>query len=174
MEFEADAVRLRDIQELDELAPDAVDLLDVVLRPCPELDTIDFGAEANDCAADLVALVELLTDERHRKPLPALIEQRRVVLHREHPLAAIRVRLVLPHRLDARLEQVVVRVPLQFGRRLQPVEVPAVRLDSVEIAHSRQTGLICARISRSRIRTVRGGHGRVGHPCFSVVIYRPV
>ena len=108
LEFEADTVRLRDIEELDELAPDAVDLLDVVLRPCPELDTIDFGAETNDCAADLVALVELLADERHRKPLPALIEQRRVILHREHPLAAIRVRLVLPHRLDARLEQVVV------------------------------------------------------------------
>ena len=53
---------------------------------------------------DPVALVELLTDERHRKPLPALVEQRRVVLHREHPLSAVRIRLVLSHRLDARLK----------------------------------------------------------------------
>ena len=101
LEFEADAVCLRDVQELDKLAPDSVDLLDVVLRPCPELDTIDFRAKTDDGAADLVALVELLANKRHRKPLPALIEQRRVILHREYPLAAIRVRLVLPHRLDA-------------------------------------------------------------------------
>ena len=174
MEFEADTVRFRDVQELDELAPDAVHLLDVVFRPCPELNTVDLRAETHDRAADLVALVELLTNERHRKPLPALIEQRRVVLHREHPLPAVRIRLVLPHRLDARLEQVVVRVALQFRRRLQPVEIPAVRLHSIEIAHSRQTGLVRPRIGRSRIRAVRGSHGRVGHPCFCIVIYRPV
>ena len=125
---------------------------DIVFRECPELYMADFREETHDRAADLVALVELLTDERHRKPLPALVEHRRVVLHREHPLSAVRVRLVLPHRSDARLEQVVVRVALQFGPRLQPVEVPAVRLDSVEIAHRRQTGLI------------RRGHGRVRHP----------
>ena len=95
LEFEANAVRLRDVEELDELAPDTVDLPDVVVRACPELRTVDFGAKTNDCAADLVALVEILTDERHRKLLPALIEQRRVVLHRGYPLAAIRVRLVL-------------------------------------------------------------------------------
>ena len=99
---------------LDELAHDAVDLLDVVFRACPELGTIDFRAETDNGPSDLVVLVELLTDERHRKPLPALIEQRRVVLHPEYPFAAIRVRLVLPHRLDARLEQVVVRIALQF------------------------------------------------------------
>ena len=83
---------------LDELGHDAVDLLDVVFRACPELDTIDFRAETDNGAADLVALVELLTDERLCKLLPALIEQRRVVLHPEYPPAAFRVRLVLPHR----------------------------------------------------------------------------
>ena len=56
----------------------------------------------------------------------AVGEERRVVLHREHPLAAVHVRLILPHRLDVRLEQVIVQVVLQFGRRLQPVEVPAI------------------------------------------------
>ena len=94
MEFEADAVRFRDVEELDELAPDAVDFLDAVFRPCPELDTIHFRAETQHGAADLVALVELLTDECHRKPLSTPIEWRRVVLHREHLLPAIRVRLV--------------------------------------------------------------------------------
>ena len=68
----------------------------------------------------------------------------------------------------------VVRVTLQFRRRLQPVEVPAVRLDSVEIAHRRQTGLVRPRVGRSRIRAVSGGHRRVGHPCLCIVIYRPV
>ena len=58
----------------------------------------------------------------------AVAEERRVVLHREHLLAAVRV--ILPHRLDGRLEQVVVRVALQFGWRLQPVEVPAILYDS--------------------------------------------
>ena len=90
MEFEADAVCLRDVGELDELAPDAVHLLDVVFRVRPDLDTFDFQAETHDRNADLVALVELLlTDERHGKPLPALGEQRRVVPHREHPLSAV-------------------------------------------------------------------------------------
>ena len=154
LEFEADAVRLRDVQELDELAPNAIHLLDVVFRSCPELDTVHFRAETDNGATDLVALVELLTDEHHGEPLPALIERRRVVFHREYPLPAVRIRLVLPNRLDARLEQVVVRVAIQFRRRLPPVEVPAVRLDSVKIAHRRQTGLICPRIGRSRIRTV--------------------
>ena len=104
----------------------------------------------------------------------AVAEERRVVLHREHPLAAVHVRLILPHRLDVRLEQVVVRAALQFKRRLQPVEVPAIRLDSVEIAHGHQTGLVRSRIDWSHVRAVRGGHGRVGYPCLGVVIYRPV
>ena len=50
----------------------------------------------------------------------------------------------------------------------------AVRLDGVEIAHRRQNGLVRPRIGQSRIRAVRGGHGRVGHLCLSVVIYRPM
>ena len=126
LEFEPDPVCLRHVEQLDELAPDTVHLLDVILRACPELNAIDLGAQADDRAADLVTFVELLADERHREPLPALVEQTRVVLHRQHPLAPVRVRLVLPHRLDARLEQVVVRVALQLGRRLEPVEVPAI------------------------------------------------
>ena len=56
----------------------------------------------------------------------AVGEERRVVLHREHPLAAVRVRDVFPHRLDVRLEKVVVQVVLQFGRRLQPAEVSEI------------------------------------------------
>ncbi len=126
LELEADAVRLRDIEELDKLAPDAVDLLDVVFRACPKLNTVNLGAETDDGAADLVALVELLANKRHGEPLPALVEQRRVVLHRQYPLAPIRVGLVFPHGLDARLEQVVVRVALELGRRLEPIEVTAV------------------------------------------------
>ena len=150
MEFEADTVSLRDVEERDEHTP-AIEFLDVIFRACPELDMINFRAEAEDGAADLVALVELLTHERHGKTLPALIEQRWVVLHREHLLAAVCVRLVLPHQLDARLEQVVVRVALEFRRRLQLGEVLAIRLASVEITHSCQTGFVRPRISQSRI-----------------------
>ena len=95
MELEADGVCLRDVEELDKLVPDAVDLLEVVFRACPELDTVDFRAETSNGTADLVALVELLTDERHGKPMPALIKQW-VILHCEHPLAAICICLV-PH-----------------------------------------------------------------------------
>ena len=69
-----------------------------------------------------------LTLERRPTTAPqissAVGKERRVVLHREHLLAAVRV--ILPHRLDGRLEQVIVQVVLQFGRRLQPVEVPAI------------------------------------------------
>ena len=77
MGFEADAIHLRDVEELDKLASDAVDPLDAVFRgfrACPELDPIDFRAETDDGAADLVVLVELLTDERHGKPLKTLVE----------------------------------------------------------------------------------------------------
>ena len=42
MESEADTIHLRDVKKLDELVPDAVDLLDVVFRVCPELDTVSF------------------------------------------------------------------------------------------------------------------------------------
>ena len=48
--------------------------------------------------------------------------------------------------------------------------LPAVRLDSVEIAHRRQTGLVRPRIGRSQIRDIGGSHGRVGHPCLGDVI----
>ena len=142
LEFEPDPVRFGHVEELDELAPDTVDLLDLVLRARPELDAVDLRAQADDGAANLVALVELLTDERHGEPLPALVEQRRIVLHRQHPLPAVRVRLVLPHRLDPRLEQVVVRIALQFRRRLEPVEVPAVRLDRIELADGREARFV--------------------------------
>src|SRR5229473_5315022 len=112
LEFEPDPVRFGHIEEFDEFAPDAVDFLDVLLRACPKLDTVDLGAQTDDCAADLVALIEFLTNKGHSKPLPTLVEQRRVVFHSEHPFASVRIRLVLPHRLDTRLEQVVVRIAL--------------------------------------------------------------
>ena len=70
----------------------------------------------------------------------------------------------------------VVRLALRFGQRLQPVEVPAVRLDSVEIAHRRKTGLIRPRIGPGQdtsCQIVKGSHGCVGHPYLGVVIYRP-
>ena len=38
-------------RSFDKLAPDAADLLD---RACPELNAVNFGAEADDGAADLV------------------------------------------------------------------------------------------------------------------------
>lgn len=59
-------------RSLDELAPDTIDLL-----ACPELNEVNFGAETDDSAADLVALVELLTSERHG----SVVVERRVVLH---------------------------------------------------------------------------------------------
>lgn len=152
LKFEADPVRFGHIEELDELAPDTVDLLDVVLRAHPELDAVDLGTQADDRAADLVALVELLADERHGEPLPALVEQCGVVLHRQHPLAAVRVRLVLPHRLDARFEQVVVRVALKLGRRLKPVEVPTIRLDRIEVADGRETCFVGTRVGWRWVR----------------------
>lgn len=108
LELEPDSICLGDVEELDHLARDAVDLLHVVFRAHPELYAVDLAPQTDDRTADLVAVVEVLTDERHREPCPAAVEQLRVVLHREHPLAAVRVRLVLPHRFDARLEEVVV------------------------------------------------------------------
>lgn len=78
------------------------DLLDVVFRACPELNEVDFGAKTDDGVENLVALVQLLTDEHHGKPLLAIVGVHRGILHREHPLAAVRVRLVLSHRHDAR------------------------------------------------------------------------
>jgi len=112
LEFEPDPVCLGHVEEFDEFAPDAVDFLDVFLRACPKLDAINLRAQADDCAADLIALIEFLTHKGHSKPLPTLIEQRRIVLHRKHPLASVRIRLILPHRLDTRLEQMVVRIAL--------------------------------------------------------------
>jgi hypothetical protein len=96
-------------------------------RVRPESDAVDLGAQA-DGTANLIALVELLSSESHGEPLPALVKQCQIVLHRQHPLPALRVCLVLPHRLDVRLEHVVVQVALQFQWRLESesVEVPEV------------------------------------------------
>ena len=175
LEFEPYPIRFGHIEELDELAPNAVDLLDVVLRAHPELDAVDLGTQADDRATDLVALVELLADERHGEPLPTLVEQCRVVLHRQHPLAAVRVRFVLPHRLDARFEQVVVRVALKLGRRLEPVEVPAIRLDRIELADGRETCFVGTRICWRRVRGFcRAGHRRKWYLCLRVVVDRPL
>ena len=137
------------------------------------MDAVDLGAQANDCAADLVALVELLADKRHGEPLPTLVEQRRVILHREYPLPAIRVRFVLPHRFDARLEQVVVRIALQFGGRLEPVEVPAIRLDRLKLADGRQARFVGTGVGRRWVRAICSGHRRVRYLCLCVMVYRP-
>ena len=71
LEFEAGAVRLRYAEEVGQLAHDAVDILNVVFGACPELDAVDFRAETDDSAADIVTLFELLANERHCEPLPA-------------------------------------------------------------------------------------------------------
>ena len=174
LEFEPDPVGFGDVEEFDEFAPDAVDLLDVFLRACPHLDAVNLGAQTDDRAADLVALVEFLANEGHAKPLPALVEQRRVVFHREHPLPTVRIRLVLPHRLDPRLEQVVVRVALQLGRRLEPVEVPAIRFDRIELADGRQACFIGTGVGRCGVRgSIRGGLWRERYLGLCVVVYSP-
>ena len=70
----------------------------------------------------------------------------------------------------------VVRLGLRFGQRLQPVEVPAVRVDRVEIAHRHQTGLVRPRIGPGQdtsCQIVNGGYECVGRPYLGVMIYRP-
>ena len=67
LELKTDAVRLGDVERLDHLARDAVDLLDVVLATRPELYAVDLAAQTDNGTADLVALVEVLADERHRE-----------------------------------------------------------------------------------------------------------
>ena len=174
LEFEPNPVRFRHVEKFDQFTPDAINLLDVFLRACPELDPVDFGPQADDRATDLVALVEFLADESHRKPLPTLVEQRRVVLHREYPLASVRIRLILPHRLDPRLEQVVVRVAVELGRGLEPIEVPAIRLDRVEVADSRQARFVGTGVGRRRVRArIRGGLWRERYFALCVVVYGP-
>jgi len=76
--------------ELDELTPNTI------LRAHPESDEVDRQVQADDGATNFVALVDVLADKHHDEPLPALIEQRWTVLHRQHPLPTIRIHLVLP------------------------------------------------------------------------------
>ena len=174
LEFKPDPVRFRHVEKFDQFAPDTVDLLDVFLRACPELDPVDLGPQADDRATDLVALIEFLAHEGHCKPLPTLVEQRRVVFHREHPLASVCVRLILPHRLDPRLEQMVIRVAVELGRGLEPVEVPAIRLNRVELADSRQARFVGTGVGRRRVRArIRGGLWRERYFALCVVVYGP-
>ena len=58
-------------------------------RAHPELDVVDLGVQADNCTTNLVTLVELLASECHGEPLPALVEQHQIILHRQHPLPAI-------------------------------------------------------------------------------------
>jgi hypothetical protein len=55
LEFEPDPVRFRHVEKFDGFAFDAVDLLDIFLRACPELDPVNLGPQADDRTTDLAA-----------------------------------------------------------------------------------------------------------------------
>ncbi len=54
-----------------------------------ELGVVNLRAQADNCTTNLIALIELLASKCHGEPLPALVEQRWIVLHRQHPLPTI-------------------------------------------------------------------------------------
>jgi hypothetical protein len=82
-------------------------------------------------ATDLVSLVKVLADKSHSKPGPALVKELWLGLHGEDPLATIGVCFVLPHGLDARLEEMIIGIALETRGGLEPVEVAAEGFDLV-------------------------------------------
>ena len=142
LEFKPDVISLTDIQQLDQPFRDPIQLIHVVFTPRPELDSIDLTPQTHYRTADLVILLQLLSNQGHDKPVPTSVQQLRVVLHRQHPLAAIGVGRILPHGLDARFEDVVVAVLLELGGGLEPVEVAAEFFDSVEFANDGEVGFV--------------------------------
>ena len=125
LELEPNAVSLGDIQQLDKFLPDAVQSLHIVFAPCPQLDTVHLASQAHDCPTNFIAILQFLPYERHRQPSPTPIQQGWVVLHRKDPLSTLRIRGVFPHGLDPGLEDMIVRVPLELRRWLEPVEITA-------------------------------------------------
>ena len=83
------------------------------------------------------ALVEVLADDAHQELLPHAVEVVKVRVRGQvdHPLAARLVRLVLPHGLDALLEEVVVGAELQGGRLLDDVRHGPELLDGRDHLH---------------------------------------
>jgi hypothetical protein len=174
LEFEPDPVRFRHIEKFDEL------------HPMP----LTFSTSSFEHVQSWIRSTldrRLTTAPQISLPLSSSSPTRAIIshcqhwssnagllFHREHPLASVRVRLILPHRLDPRLEQVAIRVAVELGRRLEPVEVPAIRLDRIELADSRQARFVGTGVGRRRVRaSIRGGLWRERYFGLCVVIYGP-
>ena len=67
----------------------------------------------------------------------------------------------------------VIRVALQLGRGLEPVEVPAIRFDRIELAYGRQACFVGTGVGRRRVRTIRGSLWRERYLGLRVVVYSP-
>jgi hypothetical protein len=51
----------------------------------------------------------------------------------------------------------VIRVALQLGRRLEPVEIPTIRLDGIKFTNGREARLVSPRVGWRRVGAVCGG-----------------
>jgi hypothetical protein len=142
LELQADVIRLGDIEQLHQLFTDGIQPFHIVLASRPELYPIHLTSQADHGPTNLITLLDLFTHQRHRQEAPATIQQRRVVLHGKDPLAAFGIGLIFPHGLDPGLEEVVVRVALEFRRGFEPVEIPAEGLDRIELADDGQASFI--------------------------------
>lgn len=105
---------------------------------------MEYGGDERTCPTNFVLLIQFFPDEGHGQPRPAPVQQQRIALHSEHPLATVGVCRVLPHRLDPTLEEMIITVTLQLRGRFQPVKVPTKPFDGIKLADDGQPSLVSA------------------------------
>mmetsp|Transcript_18123 Transcript_18123/g.44470 ORF Transcript_18123/g.44470 Transcript_18123/m.44470 type:complete len:209 (-) Transcript_18123:116-742(-) len=104
---------------------------------CPHRDPVPGLAQADHGPAQLVPGVEVLADESERGVQPHVVDDLLAILlgNAVRPLASKLVRGVLPHRLDASLEEVVVGAGIEARGRADIVEDPPEVLHHVKRRH---------------------------------------
>ena len=90
----------------------------VLCRPVPERDGVFTVSNADDAATDFVCEIpaKLTTDNSKNESFPQPVGQ--VLANAKDELSTETVVVVLPHRLDTLLENVVVNADGEFRRRL--------------------------------------------------------
>ena len=128
----------RQVEHPPEGVPDAVRHGEVGGRSIPDGHDVLLKSNAHDGAANLLADHELLAEHGQDDVLPASVGD--ALAQADDPLAAVAIRLVLPHGFDAFLEEVKVGVAVEVaGTREVAVKRPKLlaRRESADAAQTR-------------------------------------
>jgi len=115
----------------------------VVAVPIPHSNAVARLPSGKNRSGDLVPDVKSLSHEAENRALPSGVDDLRgSALEGEDPFASLKILGILPHGLDAGLEQVIVGVVIDLAGLHEVVIIPPEILNSSEAANGAQVRLI--------------------------------